>query len=53
MTRPNYDIENYCAGCNIIYPKTVTMCNDCGMRVRTRPHSSVTKQNHLDKRPRI
>lgn len=33
---PNYNIDNYCAGCKIAVPKTLGLnCLNCGLRMRT------------------
>jgi len=49
---PNYQIENYCARCDIKYPKTITSCTTCGLRVRTVPHSGVRKAKYLQDKSR-
>jgi len=49
---PNYEVENYCATCDIKYPKTVTWCTTCGYKVRTVPHSGMRKAKYLRDKPR-
>ena len=49
---PDYEKENYCATCDIKYPKTVTWCKRCGYKVRTVPHSGVRRAKYLRNKPR-
>lgn len=48
MKKPNYEIENYCRGCKIIYPKTVSRCSVCHRLIATVPNTGIR-----DKKPRI
>ena len=41
--RVNYDISNYCTGCEIISSKNVTYCLECHLRMRTKSHQPLTK----------
>jgi len=50
---PNYEKENYCATCDIKYPKSVLWCKNCGMRVRGTPHSGKRRAKYLMDKPRI
>lgn len=34
MVRPNYEIENYCAGCDKTYPKDISYCSNCRQALR-------------------
>lgn len=34
MPKPDYKLENYCAQCDMIFPKDVLNCSNCGMGVR-------------------
>jgi len=49
---PNYEIENYCATCDIKYAKTIIWCTRCGMKVRTVPHSGVRNAKYQQNKPR-
>ena len=53
MKRPNYEIENYCRGCKIIYPKNVFRCTTCHMLLAIKPSSGVRNKKYQARKPRI
>jgi len=53
MKRPNYEIENYCRGCEIIYPKTVIRCTECHYLLARSPSSAVRKRKYQAKKARM
>ena len=34
MPKPNYEIENYCADCDVTYSKNILICPKCKQMVR-------------------
>ncbi len=49
---PNYEKENYCASCDMKYPKGTVWCTSCGMKIRTVPHSGKRNKKYLTKKSR-
>ena len=53
MTKPNYKINNYCAHCELIYPKTEKICSNCHFKLRTHPASGIRNKKYLEMKARL
>lgn len=51
--KPNYEIENYCSYCEIVYPKPQVRCDICHHKVRTHPAAGIRNHKYQEAKVRI
>ena len=51
--KPNYEIENFCRGCKIVYPKTVIRCTVCHRLLAHTPVAAINRRKYQERMPRM